>query len=239
MKPIIQVSDMSFCYSKSTIVLEQVNFDVNPGEIIGIIGRSGSGKTTLCYLLRGIIPHTFSGNLQGSILVDGFDTRKTRFVKLTASIGMVFQGINNQLFGNSVREEIQFGLKNLHRDLDAAEEAMQQLDILDLAEKSPHNLSMGEKQRVILASIIAIQPKILILDEPIVHLDSQNRTELKKCLELLNRDHKITLIISSNDPWLIGELCSKVIHIQNHRIIKKPSESILEIGETWKWKVNL
>ncbi len=172
-------------------------------------------------------------------MVDGYDTRKTKFVKLTHSIGMVFQGINNQLFGNSVREEIQFGLKNLHRDLDAAEEAMRKLNILELAEKSPHNLSMGEKQRVILASIIAIQPRILILDEPLVHLDHHNRIELKQWLERLNREHKITLIISSNDPWLIGNLCSNIIHIRNHSIAKKLSDSVLEIGETWKWKVNL
>lgn len=239
MEPIIQVSDVSFSYPKSGIVFKQVSFDVNPGEIIGVVGRSGSGKTTLCYLLRGIIPHTFSGKLQGSIIVDGFNTRKTRFSKLTHSIGMVFQGINNQLFGNSVREEIQFGLKNLHRDLDLAEDAMRQLDILDLAEKSPHNLSMGEKQRVILASIIAIQPKILVLDEPCVHLDAQNRIEIKKWLEHLNREQNTTLLISSNDPWLIGNLCTSVIHIQKDSLTKKSSNNIMEIGETWKWKVDL
>jgi energy-coupling factor transporter ATP-binding protein EcfA2 len=239
MEPIIQVSDASFSYPKSPIVFEQVNFDVTAGETIGIVGRSGSGKTTLCYLLRGLIPHTYSGKLRGSIIVDGYDTRKTRFIKLTHSIGMVFQGINNQLFGNSVREEIQFGLKNLHKDLEIAEHVMEQLDILDLAEKSPHNLSMGEKQRVILASIIAIQSKILILDEPCVHLDYQNRIELKECLERLNREYNITLIISSNDPWLIGNLCNNVIHIQNNSVVKKPINSIIEIGETWKWKIDL
>jgi energy-coupling factor transport system ATP-binding protein len=237
MDPIIQVNELSFAYPNSPFIFQDVDFEVDSGDFVGIVGNSGSGKTTLSYILRGIIPHIYYGKLHGRIIVDGKNTRRTRFTKLTQSIGIVFQEFNSQLFANTVREEVQFGVKNLHMDLAIAENAMECLNILSLAERSPHTLSMGEKQRVIISSVLAMQPKIIILDEPGVYLDDKNRRELRKWLITLNKENNITILISSNDPWLIGDLCKNVLHITDRSVIKKPIEDVLELKETWSWKI--
>jgi energy-coupling factor transporter ATP-binding protein EcfA2 len=236
MDPIIKVTNLSFGYPKSCGIFQNVNFELFSGEMVGIVGRSGSGKTTLGYILRGIIPHTYGGNLDGNVIIDGKNTQSTRFANLTSSIGMVFQSFDSQLFANTVREEVQFGVKNLHLDLENAEDAMEKMDILNLANRSPLNLSMGEKQRVILASVLAMRPNIIILDEPGVHLDQQNRKELREWLETLNKEYNITILISSNDPWLIGELCKKVLHISEDSITMKSAEEVLELKSRWGWK---
>ncbi|MHA1111173.1 MAG: energy-coupling factor ABC transporter ATP-binding protein [Promethearchaeota archaeon] len=232
----IEVIDISFAYSKDNWIFENVNFTVNPGTITGVIGKSGSGKTTLCYLMKGIIPHTFRGKLYGTVKVDGKNTRKASLVTLSKTIGMVFQEINSQLFGDTVREEVQFGLKNLKMDLTLAESAMEELRLIEIAHKSPQNLSMGQKQRVILASVIAMNPKILILDEPSIHLDSQNRMDLKNWLEKLNKKYNMTILIASNDPWLIGNLCHDIIHIKRESVQKVEKMDVLEVDSSWKWK---
>ena len=235
MNPIIQVQNTSFAYSKNEWIFHEMNFDVFSGEILGIIGKSGSGKTTLCHMLKGVIPHSIKGYLRGIISVNGLNVRKSSLVTLAKSIGLVFQNINAQLFANTVREEIQFGLRNLKMDLNLAEEAMRELKILDIAERSPQNLSMGQKQRVVLASIIAMRPQVLILDEPSVHLDIQNRSDLKNWLEKINQDYHMTILIASNDPRLIGEVCNEVLMVDNRSVVKRNKTEILELGTTWNW----
>jgi energy-coupling factor transporter ATP-binding protein EcfA2 len=236
MDSIIQVKNTKFSYEGNSWVFQDLNFKINRGEIIGIIGGSGSGKTTLCYLLKGVIPHTIRGKIEGSIVVDNQNVRKTKLVSLAKSVGMVFQDLNAQLFANTVREEILFGLRNFKMDLNNAEKAISALQLQEIADKPPMNLSMGQKQRVILASIIAMQPKILILDEPSVHLDTINKLALKNWLIKLHRKRNLTIIIASNDPWLIGNMCTSILQIENGSVIRKSKSDVMELGTTWTWK---
>ncbi|MBN2156798.1 MAG: ABC transporter ATP-binding protein [Candidatus Lokiarchaeota archaeon] len=236
MKPIIQVENLNFAYKKGEPILEDVNFLVNNGEILGITGSSGSGKTTLLYILKGIIPHLIKGKLKGNIIIHQMDIKTTKISKLAHSVGMVFQDLNTQLFSNTVREEVEFGLRNLKMDPALANNAMEELHISDLANKAPLNLSMGQKQRVILASIIAMQPKILLLDEPSVHLDSKNRIDLKNWLLELNENKSMTILIASNDSWLIGNMCNEVFHIEGRKVTRKSRSELIEKQSEWVWK---
>ncbi len=176
---------------------------------------SGTGKTTLGYILKGLIPHAIKGTLKGNVIVAGLDLQKASLVTTAKSIGMVFQDLNAQLFNLTVQEEIEFGLRNLRLPLEWAKEAMNLLSLEELAQRNPLNLSAGQKQRVILASIIAIHPRVLILDEPSAHLDHQSRVQLKNWLLQLQTDQQMTIILIEQDPWLVGKLCQRYFFLKD------------------------
>ena len=233
--PIIEVRKVSFGYHHSEPIYDQISFSVAPGEILGIVGHSGIGKTTLAYMLKGIIPHSIKGHLSGEIMVDGKDVRRTKLATLARSVGMVFQDLNAQLFNNTVLEEVQFGLQNFKLDLGLAEVALQKLNIWHLKDKIPMNLSAGQKQRVILASVIALSPKILILDEPSIHLDDLNKRALRDWLVTLRAETNMTILIASNDPWLIGQMCEKILFIENQQVALKQKADVMVRDSMWRW----
>ncbi|RLI64854.1 MAG: ABC transporter ATP-binding protein [Promethearchaeia archaeon] len=232
---VIEIKNLSFAYKSNEWIIKEANFTVNKGEILGIAGPSGVGKTTLAYILKGIIPHSIRGKLEGKINVSGLNTKKSKISTIAKSVGMVFQSLNAQLFSNTVKEEIEFGLKNLGMDPKISIQAMKSLEIEEISNKSPLNLSAGQKQRVILASIIALKPKILILDEPDVYLDPENKERLKNWLIEQNREHHTTILIASNDPWLIGEICETILFFKNGSIKKISKEEIMEKRSSWRW----
>ena len=233
--PIIDIGNLSFAYKVDNWIIKDVNFTVNKGEILGIAGPSGIGKTTLGYILKGIIPHLIRGKLTGNITLDGLNIKKMSISNIARSIGMVFQNLNAQLFCNTVKEEIEFGLKNLNMDSSLAIQAMKKLKIEDLSKNSPMNLSTGQKQRVIIASIMALKPKILILDEPSVHLDPPNKIRLKEWLIEQNQEYQTTILIVSNDPWLIGEICDEILFFKNKSIKKIHKSEIMKEETSWRW----
>ncbi|WP_457559621.1 energy-coupling factor ABC transporter ATP-binding protein [Candidatus Harpocratesius sp.] len=234
--PIIEFHNVSFSYEKSRILYENLNFTINKGEILGIAGNSGSGKTTLAYLIKGIIPHAIKGSrYSGEIIVDGHLVHKTKLASLAQTTGMVFQDLNAQLFSNTVLDEVKFGLLNLKMNPKLALDALQNLNIIDLKDRIPMNLSAGQKQRVILASIIALQPKILILDEPSIHLDYQNKIALMRWLTRLNLEMNMTILIASNDPWLIGQMCEEILYIKDHQISRRLKSELMRKRSLWMW----
>ncbi len=233
--PIIEIENLSFAYKSDNWIIKDANFTVNKGEILGIAGPSGIGKTTLFYILKGIIPHSIRGKLEGSVTINGLNIKKLKISTIARSVGMVFQNLNAQLFSNTVKEEIEFGLKNLKMDPSLAIQAMKKLKIEDLSDKSPMNLSAGQKQRVILASIMALNPNILILDEPAVYLDPPNKMRLLRWLTELNQGEKTTILIASNDPWLIGELCDKILFFNHNSIEKVSKKEIMYEKTSWRW----
>ncbi len=233
--PIIEIENLSFAYKTNNWIIKDANFTVNKGKILGIAGPSGIGKTTLGYILKGIIPHSIRGKLEGNIKLNGLNVKKLSISTIARSVGMVFQNLNAQLFSNTVKEEIEFGLKNLKMDPSLAIQAMKKLKIEDLSNNSPMNLSAGQKQRVILASIMALKPKILILDEPSVYLDPANKIRLKEWLIKQNQEFQTTILIASNDPWLIGELCDEILFFKNKSIKKIQKSEIMMEKTSWRW----
>ncbi|UYP44917.1 putative ABC transporter ATP-binding protein [Candidatus Lokiarchaeum ossiferum] len=236
LQPIIQVKDLSFAYKKENWILKDVSFSIQPGEIVAIAGQSGIGKTTMGFILKGLIPHTIKGKLKGSIQVAGWDVKKTKIVKLAKAIGMVFQDLNSQLFSTSVQEEVEFGLRNLKLNLEWGLEAMEFLGIANLRERMPMNLSAGQKQRVILAAIIATHPKVLILDEPSAHLDKISKIGLKNLLMKLNHEYGTTILIIEQDPWILGEMCQSILHVEDCTIRRTDKNRLLEKKPQWSWK---
>jgi energy-coupling factor transporter ATP-binding protein EcfA2 len=234
-KVLIDVQNLSFSYDNSHPVIKDANFSISAGEIVAITGLSGSGKTTLGYILKGLIPHSIKGQLQGAVHVAGFDVFHTKPAILARYVGMVFQDLNAQLFSATVLEEIRFGLRNLKLDLAMADEALINLQIEDLQDQIPMNLSAGQKQRVVLASVIASRPKVLILDEPSAHLDAPSKRRLLHWLQQLNKESGITILLIDQDPWLAGELCQSVLLLDDKHIFRVPKDRVLSRSQNWSW----
>lgn len=156
-------------------VLKGINFMAREGEFVLILGPSGCGKSTLARVVNGLIPNFYGGELKGFISVNGLDPRSTPTYELARHVGFVFQNPENQLFFTSVEREIAFGLENLGfppEEIRArVDRALREYGLWDLRDKSPFELSGGQQQRVALASVMVLEPKILVLDEPTANLD--------------------------------------------------------------------
>lgn len=199
----LSVSNLYFSYPDCPQVLQNLTLTIQPGERVGLIGANGAGKTTFFLSLCGVLQPT-----AGEILLFGKPVIPGQF---RPEIGLVFQNPNDQLFSASVREDVAFGPENM--GFSAAEierrtqNALSLTGTLKLASRIPHHLSGGEKRMVAIASILAMQPQLIVYDEPSANLDLRSRRRLIHFLQ----DSLETLIISSHDLELILQVCSRVI----------------------------
>ncbi len=218
----IEVKKLSYNYpQEKNLVLNDVSFSVKEGEIYGIIGPSGCGKSTLMLALSGLIPHSIKGNLNGNVFVLGKDTKNSSMIELSQKIQILFQSPESQLFALNVEDEITFGLENLNmpwfeieRRLD---NVLELLNIEDLRNRSIEELSSGQKQRVALASILAMEPKILLFDEPTANLDQPSIRKLIDLIKELKKRH--TIIIVEHNVGMIKEICDRVLLIDNGKVL--------------------
>ena len=182
--PLLELKDVSFKYvnrnkddsldsskaQDSTFALKDVSLSIESGEFVGIIGPSGSGKTTLASLFSGAIPHHYSGELLGSVKIAGQDTKNLALTNIACLIGSVIQDIDAQMVAANVEDEILFGLENFgvaHSEIPGRiDEALQIVGISDLRNRDLDTLSGGQKQKVAIAAILALKPKVMVLDEP-------------------------------------------------------------------------
>ena len=217
----IEVKDLTFAYSQnsktlSVRALDNVSLAIEEGEFFGIIGQTGSGKTTFVQHLNGLIK---IGKDNGSIRIGEFDLRdkKCDFKALRAKVGMVFQYPEYQLFAETVFEDVAFGLKNFSKDLTEQEieqKVKQAIELVGLnyekvKDKSPFELSGGQKRRVAIAGVIVTKPEVLVLDEPAAGLDPKGKKEF---IELLHKLHGLfvkTIILVSHDMNLVSENCTR------------------------------
>jgi energy-coupling factor transporter ATP-binding protein EcfA2 len=201
MTTLVRVENLSFRYLDSEEwTLQGVDLEISQGEIVILAGQSGCGKSTLLRCMNGLIPHMYHGDYQGKITIDGeHQVDATPMGVLAQKVGLLFQNPENQIFMFSVERDIAFGLENLALPRDEmrrrVDESMRMLGILPLALRAPHELSDGQKQRVALAGVIAMRPKLIILDEPTSLLDPQTASELVSLVRTLNRDLGITFVI--------------------------------------------
>ncbi len=221
---LIEVRNLSFRYfgSRST-VLENVNLRIAHGEIVLIVGHSGSGKSTLLRAINGLIPHQHNGDYSGDVTVDGLSVPRTEMSKLSLRVGYIFQNPENQIFMFSVERDIGFGLENLGLPREEIRRrvdwAMDVLKIRDLALKAPHELSDGQKQRVAIAGVIAMRPKILILDEPTSLLDPFTARELVRLVLKIREDLGITVLIVEHRLDLVAKICDRMIVIDKGKVV--------------------
>ena len=222
---IIRVEGLSFrYYGSDQYALRDVNLVVKKGELIVLAGRSGCGKTSLLRCLNGLIPNFYEGEMSGRVLVDGMDTRNTPTHVLSQVAGMVFQNPDNQLFALSVEADVAFPLENLglprEEILERIEWALRILGIEDLRYRSPFELSGGQKQKVAIASVLAMRPKILLLDEPTSSLDPASAKNLIDSIVELNRREGLTIIISEHRLDLILPYADRLIVMDRGRIVR-------------------
>ncbi len=188
----IVLDKVSFSYKKETKVLRNLSLEISRGDFLGITGTNGSGKSTLTLLLNGLIPHFIEGKLSGQVLVEGISTAQKNVSYFAQKVGMVFQNPDLSLFNLTVSEEIEFGLKNFDMSNieERKKEALVQVGLSGFENRDPQTLSFGEKQKICLACVLALDTEYLVLDEPTAMLDYKNSLELYKLLEKLNKRGK-------------------------------------------------
>ena len=221
---LITINDVTFYYAGSkNPALKNINLNIYRGDFLLITGPSGCGKSTLCRLLNGLIPHFFSGKLEGEVCVLGYDVKKTPTHILAKHVGMVFQNPENQLFLSSVEKEIVFGLENLGLPREEIrkrlEETIDLLGLNNIRDKPPYELSGGQQQKVAIAAVIAMGPEIMVLDEPTAHLDPLSSKEVLNMIFKLNRKLGITIVLVEHRLDMIASWVSKMIVMNKGRIV--------------------
>jgi energy-coupling factor transporter ATP-binding protein EcfA2 len=198
--PIIEVQDLTYSYPDSpTPSISNVNFKAEKGEFILVTGPSGCGKTTFCRCLNGLIPNSYGGSFKGRVSVEGLSTTQHPVYELAQRVGLVFQNPENELFCTSVEREVAFGLENLalpREELRSRiDEALSLVGISPLRDKSPEELSGGEQQKVAVAALLAMKPRVLVLDEPTANLDPVSASSVMDVLVKINKESGVTVIL--------------------------------------------
>ncbi len=206
---LIKLSNASFVYPDGTHALTDINLSIRTGERVAVLGANGAGKSTLFQLFNGLLRPT-----QGTVAFKDRIVEKSYLKEVRRMIGMVFQDPDDQLFSGTVRQEIAYGLLNLGVDGSRMEQAiawvLQVAGLTGYENKSPFNLSGGEKKRVALASVLAMQPEVLVLDEPTAALDPLGAAKIIKLLNGINRELRITLVFATHDVDAVPLLADRV-----------------------------
>lgn len=199
---VIKLEDVTFTYATAKEPsIKNISLSMEKGKFYALVGANGSGKTTICNVIRGFAPHFYTGQLQGNVSVFNQDISNQNLGQLSESIGFVFQNPFVQISGSkdTVFEEVAFGLENLGIDVDKIKkrvnEILKLVEIEELRDKNPLELSGGQKQRVALAAILAMDPPIMVIDEPTSQLDPQGTEDIFKIIKLLKQQGKTILLV--------------------------------------------
>jgi energy-coupling factor transporter ATPase len=228
---VIETEGLTYTYPSGTKrVLEDVSITIERGEFVVLTGPSGCGKTTLCRCFNGLVPHFYGGKLEGDVLITGLNVHEHSIYELARHVGLVFQNPENQLFALSVEKDVAFGLENLGVPRDEIKKrvdwALQTTDIGDLRERAPHELSGGQQQRVAIASVLAMQPKVIVLDEPTSFLDPLGAQRIFEVIDELNKNLGITVVLVEHRLDLAARYADHVIIMDKGRVMLdgKPRE---------------
>ena len=239
----IKIEDFSFKYREGEApVVHDINLSIASGEFVGITGAAGSGKSTLTYAFNGIVPHCYPGDFYGSVTVDGLDTCTASLTDLSQVVGSVCQDIDSQMVSSVVEDELLYGLENFAVPKDQIEarvtQALADMGISDLRDRSIASLSGGQKQKVAVASILALQPKVLVLDEPTAELDPASSMNVFDLLWKYSREHGTTVIVVEQKIALLSNYCDRLIIVEDGTIkfnaspneVLEHSEELLAMG---------
>lgn len=238
----IKVENLSYAYMEGTpfekMALENINIEIKKGEFVGIIGHTGSGKSTLVQHFNGLLKPT-----KGRVIINGIDTSGKDLKELRKQVGIVFQYPEHQLFEETVYKDISFGLKKIGMESKQIYEKVNKtLEIVglskDVLDKSPFELSGGQKRRVAIAGVLVMEPEIIILDEPAAGLDPNGRNEIFYFIKKLYERYGISVILVSHNMEEITRLVKRVIVMNKGRIemdgyvkdIFKDTERLEQIG---------
>lgn len=216
-EPILQVNDLHYSYDDTQAALKGISVSIYPGERIAVIGSNGAGKSTFFLNINGVLSPE-----QGEIFYHGTKITKKSLPQLRKNIGIVFQDADNQIIASSVKAEVSFGPMNLKLPREEVvrrvDMAMEYMNITEYGDRPPHYLSGGEKKRVAIADIIAMEPDVIIFDEPTAALDPLNAAMLEEVLEKLSAEQK-TLLISTHDVDFAYRWAERVLVFCDGQII--------------------
>ncbi len=222
---IVNLQNVTYKYPlTSSPALRDVNLQIREGEFVAVVGPNDAGKSTLCYTLAGFVPHFFKGELTGTVGVAGIESHTSTLNEWVMNVGLAFQNPFNQISGAkyTVFEEIAFGLENIGvpRDemMDRVEGAMELTGISDLAERSPYSLSGGQQQRVALTSILVMQPKILVLDEPTSQMDPIGTREVFGVIRKMVEQGMTVVLVEHKVEW-IAQFADRVIALKDGQVL--------------------
>ena len=233
----IDFQKVTFTYEGSNNpALKDINISIKQGEIILITGPAGSGKTTLCSCINGLIPHFHEGNLQGEVVVRGYNTKKARIGGLASLVGMVFQDPESQLVTSSVADEVAFGPENFGVEREEINErveaALKATRLEGYEEREPYNLSGGEQQACVIASVYALQPDIYVMDEPLANLDPSGRAQVLRLIIDVAKKRGKTLVIVEHALEEVIPLVSRIVVMNQGEIVRDGTvEEVLSLGD--------
>ncbi len=221
MDPIIKISKLNYSYPDGTIALQDINLLVDSGEKVALVGANGAGKSTLLLHINGVI------NGSNNIQINGLDCNKQNSGKIRALVGVVFQNPDDQLFSITVYEDVAYGPRYQGLDKDVidrrVDEALNAVQMGEYRDRNPYHLSGGEKKRIAIATVLSMEPAILVFDEPTAGLDPRARRELIELLRTLPQ----TLLIATHDIGLVEQLTPRTIIMNNGRIVADGASSEL------------
>lgn len=239
----ISINDLSFTYKEgSQATIHDINLEIPAGQFVGITGAAGSGKSTLTYAFNGIVPHCYPGDFYGSVTIDGHDTVDTSLTDISRLVGSVCQDIDSQMISSVVEDEVLYGLENFGVPHDQVQsrmdEALAAMGISDLKDRNIASLSGGQKQKVAVASILALRPKVLVLDEPTAELDPASSQAVFELLRAYTREHGITVIVVEQKIALLSDYADRLLIVKDGGIfldgtpaeVLGHADELLEIG---------
>lgn len=225
MGKIIDIKDLSFVYPDGTRALSGINLEVHKDECLGLVGPNGAGKSSLLLHLNGLLKG------EGTIIISKLELNNKNLPKIRRKVGLVFQDPEDQLFMPTIYEDVSFGPQNLgliKEELNnAVEAALLAVNLDDKKEHLSYHLSLGEKKRAAIATILAMRPEIFILDEPTSNLDPRSRRLIIKILKALSA----TTLIASHDLELILEVCNRVVLLDKGKVVSQGQPQDLFVNQ--------
>lgn len=220
----VMITDFSYSYPRGPTVLENINLRVKKGTLLGIIGPNAAGKSTLCKTMNGLIPHFYGGKFKGKLMVGGLNTLESTVAELSTKIGFLFQNPEDQLSGMCTRadEEVSFGLSMFgfpkEQMRERVEEALKKVGLKGSEERNPFDLSGGEQQRLAIATLLAVRPEIIVMDEPTAQLDPIGKSKVLGVIRLLKQESK-TVIVVEHEIEELASFADRIVLLDKGRIV--------------------
>lgn len=216
-EPVLQIRDISYSYEEGIMALDHVSLDIGSGQRIAVIGANGAGKSTFFLILNGVLNPD-----RGRLLFKGTEILKKNLKELRKHVGIVFQDADSQIIASTVSAEVSFGPMNLKLSREEVErrtkQALVYMNLQEFGERAPHYLSGGEKKRVTIADILAMEPEVIIFDEPAATLDPANQQMLEAVLERMAKEGR-TLLVSTHDVDFAYRFADRVLVFSEGRVI--------------------
>lgn len=239
----IQVKEMSFRYKEGAgPAIHDIDLAIPDGQFVGITGAAGSGKSTLTYIFNGIVPHCYPGDFYGSVVIDGKDTVDTSLTDISQMVGSVCQDIDSQMISSVVEDEMLYGLENFdvpkEEVVPRMDAALAAMGILDLKARNIASLSGGQKQKVAVAAILALNPSVLVLDEPTAELDPASSRAVFELLKAYAAEHNTTVIVVEQKIALLSDYADRLLIVDDGTVVMdgaprdilQRADELLELG---------